>query len=229
MRINKISRFKIFAENSCYCIMLVSLQPRYITHYRSSIGLIFIPHGKLMDRSPPQTSPSLHCDAQCGVATACTVGCNVLTRWKLFHFTTAPSKDSPPRGWIVEGRCTLSSFSLKRYFVLHFPRTANTDAPYDRCLRAVAAVVRIRASFTTARIRDTDEWFIEEHRARETTIVSQSYVEILGKSEEFNMNLFDGKSIFHKMQYSVTYMYSQLFVNSCDVSLKKNSIDIPYL
>lgn len=175
--------------------------------------------------NPLQTSLSLHCDAQCGVATACTIGCNVLTRWKLFHFMVAPSKDLPPQGWVVEGRCTLSSFSLKRYFVLHFPRTANTDAPYDRCLRTVTAVVRIRASFTTA--RDTDERFIEEHRVRGTTIVLQSYFGILGKSEEFNMNLFDGKSIFHKKD-SILYVLSAFREFVRRVSLKKNANDILY-
>lgn len=175
---------------------------------------------------PLQTSLSLHCDAQCGVATACTIGCNVLTRWKLFHFTAVPSKDSPPQGWVVEGRCTLSFFSLKRYFVLHFPRTANTDAPYDRCLRTVTAVVRIRASFTTA--RDTDERFIEEYRVRGTTIVSQSYFGIFEKSEEFNMNLFDGKSIFHKKD-SILYVLSAFREFVRRVSLKKNANDILYL
>lgn len=120
------------------------------------------------------------------------------------------------------------------FFIETIPRPsfpANTDAPYDRCLRAVAAVVRIRASFTTARIRDTDERFIEERRARRTTIVSQSYVETFVKFEEFNMTLLDGKSIFHKTRCSVcnTYMHSQLFVNSRAGPLKKNANDILYL
>lgn len=195
--------------------MRVSLQPRYITHYRSSIGLISTPYGKLMDQPPPNIPiASLR---------------SAVRRCNRMHYRVQcpyPMEIVPLYGRAVEG---LAAAGTGRWGTMHsliffietilrpsFPANSEYRCD-DRCLRTVTAVVRIRASFTTA--RDTDEWFIEEHRVRGTTIVSQSHFEILEKSEKFNMNLFHGKSIFHKKGsilyvYIYIWMYSQLFVNS---------------
>jgi len=78
--------------------MWVSLRPRCITHYRNSVGLISTRCGKLMDRLSQSSQPlqfyRLVAPRSAALQPHYRVQCPY--RWKLFHFTTAPPKNSLP-------------------------------------------------------------------------------------------------------------------------------------
>lgn len=139
---SSIEKIEVPTRNSRYCVMRVSLRPRCITHYRNSVGLISTRCGKLMDR-PPQSSQPLQFYRLVAPRSAALqphyrVQCPY--RWKLFHFTTAPPKDSlPPR---VNQRRTMHSHNhvapvgAWKYIVFAAASlinrdTMNTDAMHD--------------------------------------------------------------------------------------------------